>query len=329
MRLVRAPMRISYVGGGTDYPRYFMESPGGVIAAAINQFVYVYSNPLSEVADENFRFTYRESESVRDYKDFRHPVIREILRHLDWKSRDNFGTFSDLPSGIGLGGSSAFTVALAHLLLQKKEFGVSQMEISKLAVKVERDLLSEVGGIQDQYVATYGNLRSYDFDANKVTVSEPRATQDFSNYLSQRQILIWVGKTRSSMSHAQTTKDSILKNRKLFEETYKLYQDAKQIIDSAENNEARIYCTLRDSVKEGWKLKVRFTSELDLEVAEIISRLKQFGVGSYKLCGAGGTGFILAMGEPDEIENIKKGLTQYKLLNPEVSINGSEILISK
>ena len=117
MDLVKAPLRISYVGGGTDYPEFYRHNEGaGVIAAAIDQYVYLYAHPLSEVAEENIRFTYRETESVLKIEDLRHPVMREMLRDVNWNYRTNFGTFADLPSGVGLGGSSSFAVALATLI---------------------------------------------------------------------------------------------------------------------------------------------------------------------------------------------------------------------
>jgi D-glycero-alpha-D-manno-heptose-7-phosphate kinase len=191
-------MRISYVGGGTDYPEYFKDSPGGVISAAINKYVYVYSNPLSDIAVENFRFTYRKSESVNNYSEFQHPVVRELLKYLNWSSRMNMGTFADLPSGIGLGGSSAFSVAMAKLLeIEDSDFSPSRY--AEIAIHIERQVLKESGGHQDQYVSAFGGLRSYDFyGVEEPIVSSCLLNEGNSHYLEARQMLIWVGQTRNS-----------------------------------------------------------------------------------------------------------------------------------
>ena len=107
-----APLRISYLGGGTDYQNYFGQYGGLVIGASINMKVFVFLNELSTVAEENVRFTYRKIESVVSLMEIKHPVVREVLKIYAPNERLNIATFADLPGKSGLGSSSAFTVAL-------------------------------------------------------------------------------------------------------------------------------------------------------------------------------------------------------------------------
>jgi len=147
MKLVKTPLRISYVGGGTDYPSYYLNNEGcGVIAAAINQYVYIYSHKLSPIAKEQIRFTYRETESVNAIGELKHPVLREMLKLRNWPEKTNFGTFSDLPSGVGLGGSSSFAVGLAHLILNAESGEIDPHVLAELAVRVEREELKSLVG---------------------------------------------------------------------------------------------------------------------------------------------------------------------------------------
>jgi len=327
MRLVRAPMRISYIGGGTDYLEYFKDSPGGAIAAAINQYVYVYSNPLSEVSDENFRFTYRESESVSDYSLFRHPVVREMMGYLSWTSRTNMGTFADLPSGLGLGGSSAFAVAMAKIL-EKENLESTPEDLARLAIYVERELLREPGGVQDQYVAAYGGLRAYDFySATNIMVSEMLLSEAEKTYLEERQLLIWLGQTRNSSSHSLTTIQSINSKRFLLKETYEIYKETRDSLLSEIGNPEKTFALLTSAGQFGWNLKQKFTDFTDTRINTILKIASEAGVDSFKICGAGGTGFLLLMAEPDQLLSLKNRLIEYKTIKPKIDLEGCKIIV--
>jgi D-glycero-alpha-D-manno-heptose-7-phosphate kinase len=317
MRLVRAPMRISYVGGGTDYPDYFKDSAGGVISAAINQYVYVYSNPLSDIADENYRFTYRESESVSHYAQFKHPVVREILRYLNSNTSLNMGTFADLPSGIGLGGSSAFSVAMAKILEETNKFN-SPEYLAQVAIHVERNLLQEPGGYQDQYASAFGGLRAYDFKGiNNVSVSDSLLLGPEISYLEERQLMVWLGETRKS----------IKSKRELFEETYRMYRLTHALLRDASGYPSEVFKVLAAAVRAGWNLKQQFTSITDGTVDHVIGAALESDVTAFKLCGAGGSGFVLLMAEPSQLDALKEKLSGFKFLKPRIDLDGCKFLL--
>ena len=327
MRLVRSPMRVSYVGGGTDYPEYFHKSPGGVLAAAINQYVYVYSNPLSSVAAENFRFTYRETESVSLHSEFKHPVMKSILEYLNWQSRQNFGTFADLPAGIGLGGSSAFTVAMAKLLMHNEADKSNPKDLARLAIHIERTLLAEPGGHQDQYVSAYGGIRSYDFSADSVSVSAPILSEASVKYLEERQILVWVGSTRSSSIHSEATITAIHQKNDLLQSTFELYRKTVDSLRVVSNSPSDDYQCIANAVRAGWKLKQDFSSTPDTQVDEIIRLAEKVGADGYKLCGAGGAGFVLILASPERLSTLEKMLTSFKIISPQIVTSGCELLV--
>jgi D-glycero-alpha-D-manno-heptose-7-phosphate kinase len=314
------------VGGGTDYPEFFNNNEGaGVIAAAINQYVYVYSHPLSDFAEENIRFTYRGTESVDSLTDLEHPVMREMLREVDWSERTNFGTFADLPSGVGLGGSSSFAVALATLIFQKRNLSANPHEIAKFAIRIEREVLNEAGGVQDQYVAAFGGLRKYGFKKDEVLVSESLLDLESLAYLEERQMLIWLGESRDSSTHAEHTRSVIESSKSLLAKTVQLLQITESaLLESKSPVES--YEALRVGVRNGWELKKEFTSKVHPSVIEVETIIAGFPKVSMKLCGAGGSGFILILGEPETLQKIQGSLADKKSIRPKIELLGSKLL---
>ena len=325
MKLVKTPLRISYVGGGTDYPSYYLNNEGcGVIAAAINQYVYIYSHKLSPIAKEQIRFTYRETESVNAIAELKHPVLREMLKLRNWPEKTNFGTFSDLPSGVGLGGSSSFAVGLAHLILDTGSNEIDPHVLAELAVRVERDELKEPGGIQDHYVAAFGGLRKYEFKQSGVEVSPKIMSQDSVSYLEERQMLIWLEETRDSETHAAVTESEIGKSNSYLKEMTDLFQETGKIF-SEDMGGAQTFEKIKEAVTLGWSYKKRFTSELSPIVQSVETVLSKFSDVGYKLCGAGGSGFLLVLAEPDILAQIKNTLPEYSVLHPKISLLGSSV----
>ena len=173
--IARAPLRLGLVGGGSDLPAFFASNPrgGAVLGMALANFVYVTLLPLAKIARERFRFTYRDTESVQSVSQIQHPVLRAVLMEMPEADLLNVGTMADLPGETGLGSSSAFTVALLHSLLAANGRGVTPSHLAREAIRIERDVLGEAGGWQDQLQAAFGGLRLYEFDSSGFQVSDP------------------------------------------------------------------------------------------------------------------------------------------------------------
>jgi D-glycero-alpha-D-manno-heptose-7-phosphate kinase len=323
MQISRAPLRLSYVGGGTDFPDFFEKYEGaGVVAAAMNKYVYVYHSELAPFSAENFRFTYRETESVLNISEFKHPVLRELLREFDWSIKSNFGTFADLPSGAGLGGSSSFTVCLAGLLSSIKGNTLTPEDLAKFAILIERTKLKEPGGYQDQYISAYGGLRSYSFSTSGVEISSNLLEIPNLHYLNERQVLIWLGKSRESRHFSKFTSREILDSNPYLLETLNLFQWAKSELSLSSEPEY-VFRVLFESVREGWRLKKNFIDNNSAEIKEAEIKLEKYGQKvAYKLCGAGGTGFILALAEPDIIEDFIPNFPNSTIIRPELVSHG-------
>ena len=164
MIITRTPLRITFVGGGTDLPDFYSKHGGSVVSAAINKYIYIIVN---KKFDSKIRVSYSKTEIVDSVDEIRHPTVREALKLLDLDGGIEILSISDVPSqGTGLGSSSSFLVGLLNALHAYRSEYVSNETLAKEAVKIEREILKEAGGKQDQYMAAYGGIDLLQFLQN-------------------------------------------------------------------------------------------------------------------------------------------------------------------
>jgi D-glycero-alpha-D-manno-heptose-7-phosphate kinase len=325
MILTRAPLRISYAGGGSDYPSYFNNEAGNVVGVTIDQYSYCYINKLAPISREKIRFNYRVTESVNNVNELAHPVLRETLNFFSIDSNLNVGTFSDLPSGTGLGGSSSFTVSLILALNENFKMNLTLNQIAKSAIEVERKILEEDGGWQDQIHATFGGFRHYHFLGNTFEKTEKLIDDEHLVYLSERHLLIWSGTTRHSKDFAEYTRIAIQKDRSNLAVSSEI---ASKLADSLKEmtNSDEIYQCIANAVKQGWELKKEFTAPVSESVANIINYLSKTELDAFKLLGAGHEGFILCLGEPAVLLKLINHFGSAKCISPQLLNTGVELL---
>ena len=200
MIIARAPVRISFFGGGTDYPEYFLREGGAVLATAINKFSYVTASPfLSHLFDYSMRISYRKVELVRAVGDIEHNVFRECLKLCGFERDIELHNFADLPAFTGLGSSSAFTVSLLHALHTFRGEFLRPQELAYEAIHVERHILKDNVGCQDQVLAAHGGFNLVEFRTekdivvNRVPLSPVRLAE-----FEQHLFLVFTGITRKA-----------------------------------------------------------------------------------------------------------------------------------
>jgi D-glycero-alpha-D-manno-heptose-7-phosphate kinase len=318
MIISRAPLRISYVGGGSDFREFSAHNIGSVVGATIDKYVYVVINELSEISSENIRFTYRQTESVLSFDQLKHPVLRELGKLLEIRERLNFATFSDLPSGAGLGGSSSFTVSLIKAIYELRNTSITSEQIAEIAIKIERDILQERGGVQDQYHSATGGFRHYYFYEGRTSVSKDLGLPGFSEYIQKRQILFWSGKSRDSATQALITESKAIDRSIEIKNVSSLAQEmATRLVEAKSPSEQ--FEVVSDSVRLGWEMKMRFTTKHSPEVEKILQHSLSNGAKAVKLCGAGGDGFVLVLAEPECITRIRASLPGFRAIQPNLT----------
>ena len=303
MVMTRAPLRITFVGGGTDLPFYYEKRDyGAVVSSAINKYIYVTVN---RKFDSNIRISYSKTEIVDSVDRIEHPTIRESLRLLGIENGIEILSISDIPSrGTGLGSSSTFLVALLHALHSYKGEFVSAEELAREAVRVERDILREEGGKQDQYIAAYGgtNLMKFRSDGSVEIVNAVSHDSNLKK-IEESLLLLYTNRERSSTEIHRDQIENSSEKMNVYDEMKKLTDGTLKAICDGDLD------TLGELMHRNWMMKRSLSGRIsDGWIDEKYERALKLGAKGGKLVGAGGGGFLLLVAEPEKHENIAKEL---------------------
>ena len=182
MIISKTPVRVSFFGGGTDYPEYFHEFGGGVLSTTIDKYIYVTVNRIAGLLDHKYRIAYSKLELCQEVDEIQHPVVREVIKYLGISYGLEINIISDLPARTGIGSSSSFTVGLLHSLYALMGKMKSKDELAREAIHIEYDVLKERVGVQDQLAAAYGGLNTMRFteeclEVNPLIIGKARIKQ--------------------------------------------------------------------------------------------------------------------------------------------------------
>ena len=303
INISRSPLRISFFGGGTDYPTYFQHNPGAVLGASIDKYIYTIALPMADFAENRYRVTYRIVEGVDRVEDIKHNVIRATLLEMGYDNPLNIAIISDLPGNSGLGSSSSFTVGFIALMEYLQGRSITKFDLFKRAVHTERDLLKENVGIQDQIHAAFGGLNLYQFHKDDLTIRPAQMATECRDALDRSLCLVYTGIQR----HASTTLVEQLKNT----EEKKIHKDLSRLVELCHEglrvlegrNPETMLRHLGKLVSEGWEAKRQFSTSVSLpKIDATYDEAMRLGAYGGKLCGAGGGGFLLFMA-PDHVQS--------------------------
>lgn len=331
MIISRSPMRLSFLGGTTDFRSYFdanME-PGRVLGTTIDQYVYITILEQPKFEKIKFRFSWRFTETVSDIHEISHPVLRTILEHEKWETPLNISTMASLPGRSGMGSSSAFTVSLLAAMNQlngKPE--MTKDELAERAVKIEREYLAEPGGLQDQYHAAVGGFRRYEFTRQGISWSEPIRDLDFRSYLSSCLVLVATGGGRDSGVHALRTLRNIETGEinDYLNELSLLTEVTYLEMINARNSEIALEA-LCEGMNRGWDLKRKISLHSNSQIDDLISFGISRGALAGKLCGAGGSGFAAFLVKPEYMNKFRANFNSDDLVEINLVDSGQEIIL--
>ncbi|NVK33313.1 MAG: hypothetical protein HWE23_02465 [Rhodobacteraceae bacterium] len=291
MIIVRTPLRISLFGGGTDFPEYFKANGGGVIGSAIDKYIYhTLSHFPSWLFEHKIRFAYRIVEQVPDVEHIKHRPFKEILKYHGIHENIEVNLASDLPSFTGLGSSSSFTVGLIKGLNAFKGQLIGMKELAQTAIHLERNVLEESVGFQDQLFASYGgfnHIKFYgneSFDVERINVNEGQ-TQELSDNL----ILLYTGMTRRASDIEEEKLKRMDKNLSSLDRMYACVDEARKVLSSGDSID-----DIGHLLDESWQLKRSLSGDVTNPHIDDAYKLgMQSGALGGKLLGAGGGGFLL------------------------------------
>ncbi len=316
----RTPLRITFVGGGTDMPAYYKKyGPGASISCTINKYVYV---SVHKRFDDKIRVSYSKTELVDSPDEIENRPVREALKYLGIKKGIEIYHMADVPSGgTGLGSSSSFIVGLLNVLHAWKGENATPRQLAEEAVEIEREMLNEPGGKQDQYAAAFGGFNLFEFKKNDdVSISKIRLSKESWKLLQKHLLLLYTGTEKSNSGvhrkMEKTVEENVGTYKSMVELCYKMFDDLSK------NN----IMSTGEYMHRNWQLK-KTTHGLKIRMIDEYYRKGILaGAEGGKMIGAGNRGFLLFFSKPSSHKKIKAAL---KFLRPEPLIltdEGSKII---
>ncbi len=304
MIITRTPFRISFFGGGTDYPVWYQKMGGAVISTSIDKYCYVTTRHLPPFFDHSYRIRYSRREEKNTIAEIEHPSVRECLKYMKFRGGLEMVHTSDLPAMSGLGSSSAFTVGFLHSLYGLSGKPIDKKELAMHAIHVEQKKIRENVGSQDQVAAAVGGFNTITFDSRGIHVSPIAIADGRLHNLENRLLLFFTGFSRiASQIAAEQIKNTPKKTTELTS-MMALTEQAKIIL--ASRGDLDEFGALLD---EGWQLKKNLSSKITTPfVDEAYRTAKAAGALGGKLLGAGGGGFMVFYVPPQKQAAVKKKL---------------------
>lgn len=311
MIVVRAPLRISFVGGGTDFPDFYTRYPGRVVSAAIDKFVYVVVNRTPLIDKVSARYSI--AETVNRASELKHTRIRAALEYLKIEKGLEIASFATLPAKTGLGSSSSFSVALLKALYAYLGKKLDKFEVAEAASHLEIELVGEPIGKQDQYAAAFGGINMFQFNPDNSVKVEPVLMEHKKRAELEDHILVFfTGITRLASSVLTEQRANI--NRKM-DVLKSMSESALEFRDYLKKGDFR---KMGEMLHENWLYKKSLASNVS---NSLIDSLYDAGMesGAYggKVLGAGGGGCVMFIVPPDKKEKVRdkviKTATENKL----------------
>lgn len=325
MIISRTPHRISFFGGGTDYPSYYLKFGGKVLGGAIDKYCYLNVRKLPPFFPHKHRIVYSAQENINSLDEIRHPSVRETLRYLNIKYGVSIHHDGDIPAKSGMGSSSAFTVGLLKSMTALEGKMISNEQLLKDAIYIEQELIRENVGSQDQAFAAYGGLNLIEFRPNGAIEVNPVITDPNRIRLFERRLMLFytgISRIASEIAEEQIRNieknlESLHKMKMLVDESFDILVSGKGDIDE-----------FGEILNQTWHLKKSLSSRISNSDTERLYELalKAGAIGG-KLLGAGGGGFMLLYVHPKKQEQVKNKLSGYLHVPFKFDFDGSKILV--
>jgi len=326
MIISRTPFRISFFGGGTDYPVWYNKNGGAVINVTINKYCFITIRRLPPFFEYKHRIRYYIREDVKSISEIKHPSVRECLKFLNHDDGIEIVHHADLPAQSGLGSSSTFTVGLLNAIYALNNYMPSKRELAINAIHVEQDLIRENVGSQDQTAAAFGGLNRIDFGGNEqISVKPIILSEEKIQLLQDNLMLFFTGLSRTASDIAKEQIRSTNKKSKELKTMQDLLEEAFSILISKNTPMDEFGLLMNDQ----WQIKRSITKMIsNSEIDSIYEAGIRAGALGGKLLGAGGGGFILFYVQPNKQKSVKNKLKHLLHVPLRFEFTGSQIIYS-
>jgi D-glycero-alpha-D-manno-heptose-7-phosphate kinase len=306
----RTPYRLSFFGGGTDYPEWYLQHGGAVLSTTIDKYCYLMCRNLPPFFEHKYAIRYSKIESVKEIDEIKHPTAREILRFLNISHGLEINHEGDLPARSGMGSSSAFTVGLLSAIHSLKGKMISKEQLYKEAIHIEQNVIKETVGSQDQVASACGGLNKINFLSNgEIIVTPIIIPQERMNILDSHMMLFYTGFIRTASNVAKSYVDDITSRKRQLRIMKDLVDEAVNILGSGTNIN-----DFGHLLHENWQIKRSLSEQVsNSDIDDIYKLALSAGAIGGKLSGAGAGGFMMLFVPPENRIKVLKKLD--KLIN--------------
>lgn len=306
MIISQTPFRISFFGGGTDYPAWYKENGGSVLSTTINKYCYITCRHLPPFFEHKHRIVYSKIETVKDIQTIDHPAVRAIFKFMEIEHGLELHYDGDLPARSGIGSSSSFSVGLLNALHALRGRMKSKQELAELALHIEQNVIGESVGSQDQIAAAFGGMNRIDFHMDGSFTVKPVIVPSWRlEQLNSRLMLFFTGFSRIAETVAKSKIENFKARESHLKRMHGMVDDALSVLQNVDAN-------LDDfgrMLHETWKLKRELSEKVSTSALDEIYQggIRSGALGG-KLLGAGGGGFLLFYAPQEKHQDIRTAL---------------------
>ena len=327
MIISKTPFRVSFFGGGTDYPDYIKEHGGSVLSSAIDKYAYISCRKLPPFFEHKHRIVYSKIEEVINNNDIKHPAGKSILNYLNINEGLEIHYDGDLPARSGIGSSSSFTVGLLHVLFKYLNLEISEKELAKKAIYVEQSVIKETVGCQDQIAASFGGLNHINFLKNgEFEVVPIQIENDRLENLENNLFIVFSGISRYASEAAKAKVKNLEKVKVQLKEMKKFVFEGINILE----NKSKSLDDFGELLNESWILKKGLSEKItNPKIDNLYSIAMEAGASGGKLLGAGGGGFLLFYVNKKYQKDFIESVSSSTAVPIKVDREGSKIILEE
>lgn len=325
MIISKTPYRISFFGGGTDYPVWYRRNEGSVLASTIDKYCYIFCRILPPYFNHKHHVVWSRIEQVQKTSDIAHPAVKAIMQTMKISHGIEIHHIGDLPARSGLGSSSSFTVGLLHAMHALRGVMPTKLQLATQAIHIERDVLKENVGSQDQVLASFGGFNKISFTGHDQIKIEPillslKRIEDLHKHF----LLYYTGISRTASKIAKKQISNTPKKQKELSTMSQMVDEAISILSSKRN-----ILEFGALLHESWQLKRSLSDAISNKtIDDIYKNARASGAIGGKLLGAGGGGFMLLFVKPENQSRVKKRLTKLTRVPFQFEEHGSRIIFN-
>jgi len=318
----KTPLRVSFVGGGTDMPYFYKRYGGATISCAINRYVYV-TVKFHNNYQEKYRLNYSKTENTNSLNKIKNLRIKNVIKMLKIKKPLYINTFADIPANSGLGSSSSFTVGLIKALSKLNNKNFSEKKIAEMAFKIESVITHNSVGKQDHYIAAFGGLNYIKYNKKQIKISPIDIGKKKINLFFNKMILIWTGQNRSARAVLNDQKNNIKKNIYYLKKMNKHTMEFKKEILNRKLDIKKLF----KIISQTWEIKKKLSNLItNKNIEKLFTKIQKNGAQIGKLLGAGNGGFILIHVNSKVKKKLISNLAKKKYFDFNLDENGVTIL---